>query len=405
MPQKPVSVVVDGIRGYGLALLSPLLDAQDKSGFELVGAIARNPDKCERIDDLRKLGVKTFTSLKEFYAQGSCDLMIISTPIHLHLPHTVEALANGSNVLCEKPLAATIQEGAEMIRAREKYGKWVAIGYDWSFATAILDLKRDIQAGLFGKAKRLRTLVMWPRYENYYARGAWAGVIRDDQGNWVLDSPVNNATAHYLHNMFYVLGEDGYSARPVDVQAELYRAKSTENYDTGALRCHTENGVEILFFSTHAVNERKGPVFTYEFEQADILFDIQDELGIVAHFKDGRTKNYVLAGADPDKKIWDAISYVNDPQTIPCGIEAASSHTLAVNGAQESSEIVDFPPSMVKTVDIEGETPERTTYADGLSEAFDKCYEQGQLPSEAGIPWGKAGRKIDLQNYKKFPGG
>ena len=406
MTQKPVSVVVDGIRGYGLALLSPLLDAQDQSSFKLVGAIARNPDKCERLDDLKQLGVGIFPSLKEFYAQGSCDLMIISTPIHLHLPHTVEALANGSNVLCEKPLAATVQEGAEMIRAREQAGKWVAIGYNWSFAQAILDLKQDIHAGLFGKAKRLRTVVMWPRYENYYARGAWAGVIRDDQGNWVLDSPVNNATAHYLHNMFYVLGEIGYSAKPVDVVAELYRAKPTENYDTGALRCHTEDNVEILFYSTHAVNKLKGPVLSYEFEQADVLFNMQDEDGLVAHFKDGRTKSYGSPGADPDKKIWDAIGYVNNGQTIPCGIEAASSHTLAVNGAQDSMpEIVDFPGSMVKTIEIEGETPERNICAEGLFEAFEKCYEEGLLPSETGMPWGKAGRTIDLRNYKRYPGG
>jgi len=403
MAQEPVSVVMVGIRGYGLSMLTPLLDAEDKSGYRLVGAVARNPDKCDRLADLQAMGVPTYPTLKDFYATNSCDLVIISTPIHLHLPQTCEALANGSNVLCEKPVAATIQEAKQMIEARDKSGKFVAIGYQWSFCDPIGDLKRDIQAGLFGAPKRLRTLVLWPRNEKYYARNTWAGVMRDDRGNWILDSPVNNATAHYLHNMFYVLGDKlDTSAVPVDVVAELYRAKDTENFDTGVLRCHTDTGVEIVFYSTHSVKETKGPVFSYEFENAEIQFGRnENESNIIAHFKDGSTKKYGSIGTQNDKKIWDAIDSVNTGETLACGIEGASSQTLALNGAHESMpEIVDFPKSLIK---VTGEPGERHTWVEGLHETFTNCYDQGTLPSEANVPWSKPGRKIDLTNYKEFP--
>ena len=48
---------------------------------------------------------------------------------------------------------------------------------------------------------------LWPRDERYYSRNGWAGVKRTNDGTWILDSPTNNACAHFLHNMFYVLGD------------------------------------------------------------------------------------------------------------------------------------------------------------------------------------------------------
>ena len=133
----------------------------------------------------------------------------------------------------------------------------VAIGYQWSFSPAIQRLKGDIAAGVFGAPKRLKTIVLWPRDETYYSRNRWAGKQRDEAGNPIFDSPVSNACAHYLHNMLYVLGDAvDRSAIPSRVSAELYRAHPIENYDTAALRCWTDRGVEILFIVSHATRRQ-----------------------------------------------------------------------------------------------------------------------------------------------------
>ena len=129
----------------------------------------------------------------------------------------------------------------------------MAVGYQWSFSPAVQALKDDIRSGLFGAARKLKCLYLWPRDEGYYARNDWAGKRKDAEGAWVLDSPVQNAMAHDLHNMFYVLGKTREtSARPAEVEAELYRANAIENFDTAAARIRTEEGVEILFFVSHA---------------------------------------------------------------------------------------------------------------------------------------------------------
>ena len=72
-----------------------------------------------------------------------------------------------------------------------------------------------------------------------------------------------------------------------------------------------------------------------------------------------------------------------------------------MNGAQESSAIIPFPSGIVNVK----EDDEKTTYAEGLYEAFSECYEKNLLPSELGLPWAVKGRKLDLRGYDCFPGG
>jgi hypothetical protein len=224
----------------------------------------------------------------------------------------------------------------------------------------------------------------------------------------VLDSPVNNATAHYLHNCFYVLGPTREtSARPVDVQAELYRANDIENYDTAALRCRTDNDVELLFFTAHPVDENIGPELIYEFEDAVVRYSATGGAGeragrLTAQFTDGRIKDYGNPFADDATKLWDAIDAVRTGAPMACGVEAATSHTLAVNGAQESMpEIADFPEHLVVRRDDGGDV---LAYVEGLVETLAHCYDAGCLPSEMStVPWARAGEIVDLTDYEHFP--
>ncbi len=291
-----------------------------------------------------------------------------------------------------------------MIEAREEAGKWVGIGYQWSYTPTIQALKKDIMAGLFGKAKRLKTLLLWPRTSKYYGRNSWAGALKDAAGRWILDSPINNATGHYRHNCFYVLGGTREtSARPKSVVAELYRANDIQNYDTGAARAYTEDGVEILYYSTHPVKERIGPVFSYEFEKATVTLDDRDQ-DVIATFEDGTTKSYGSPQVRIDQKVWDAMEAAGgEGKPMACPPEAARSQTLCMNGIQESpSEIVEFPESLTT---VDGPPDDRLTWVPELAGVFKECYEQNKLPSELGASWAKAGETVDLTDYRFYPDG
>jgi len=400
---REIEIVLAGIGGYGGSYLAALLAAPAEQAVRLVGAADPAPERCAQLDELKERGVPIYDDIADFYSERAADLAVIAAPIHLHAPCTCLALSRGSSVLCEKPLAATIQEARRMAEAEAASPGFVAIGYQWSFSDAIQSLKRDVMAGEFGRPVRLRTWLAWPRPRSYYTRNNWAAAIKSPDGAWVLDSPANNATAHFLHNMFYVLGPTRETSdRPVDVQAELYRANEIENYDTAAIRCHTERGAEILFYTTHAVAERVGPVFCFEFEKATVSYDSDGGSSVAAEFQDGTRRDYGDPNAAGTNKLWQSVAAARTGERVACGIEAATAQTLCINGAQESARIAGFPEDLVRIEDCGG--GDRLTWVGGLRETLEQCYSRGVLPAECpGLTWARAGAKIGLAGYSSFP--
>ena len=234
-----------------------ILDPAAPTGHRLVAAVDPYADTSPYLAELARRGIPVFTAPSPRRCIASAirrrpRRRLLPDPPALP-PTPPRPSAHGSHVLCEKPLCVTPDQAREMMRARDAAGRQVSIGYQWSFSPVIQRLKRDILAGVLGEPRRLSTMVLWPRDETYYRRNRWAGRLYTGQGHPVFDSPVNNACAHYLHNMLYVLGDRvDASAAPARVTAELYRANGIETYDTAALRCWTSGGVEIVFVVSHA---------------------------------------------------------------------------------------------------------------------------------------------------------
>jgi predicted dehydrogenase len=400
MKDDSLKVLLVAIGGYGGNYANELLDNPDK-GACIAGVVDPKPESYKRFDEIRNMGVRICQSIDEFFEKETADLAVISSPIQFHRYQTLATLENGCNVLCEKPMCATVQEGIEMIEAGEKAGKVVAIGYQWSFSDAVQELKTDILNGILGRPRRLKTLVLWPRTHRYYNRNNWAGKMRDSGGKWVLDSVANNATAHYLHNMFFVVGNNlSSSACPVDVTAELYRANNIENFDTAIIKCKLDNKAEILYIASHAVSAFKGPEFCYEFENAAVKFGKETDGHIISYFKDGNTKSYGNPNKSELKKLWDTLDAVKENKDIACPPEAALAHTMCINGSQESMQMIKaFPTEMIKLSESAADE-EKVTYAQGLDDILEECYNSWMLPNERGVSWAKAGKLIDLIGYK-----
>ncbi len=419
---KETSIALVGIGGYGNIYLDHLLgDGGKKSrenGAQLVAGIDPYAENSGNVPRLKEAGVPIYPDLETFLKTETADLVIISAAIHLHLPLTRLALDHGAHVLCEKPLTATVLEAQEMLAAADAAGKIVAIGYQWSFSSAVQSLKADILAGRFGDPIRLKTKVFWPRTASYYGRNDWAGAVKSSTGEWVLDSPMHNATAHYLHNMLYLLGaETEESGFPVEFQAECFRANNIENFDAAALRCYLEGGAEILFYTAHCVPDLIGPIFHYEFEDGVVEYlpdpmkpdDIWHRT-FVARFKDGSSKDYGDPNEDDGQKLWQTVRAIQSqdregsrspgsrppgsrPPGIVCGIRAAIPQVMCVNAAWLSAEIVQFPQELVNVQPTgNGDT---LTWVNGVQENFELCYEENKLPGETSrIAWSATSRKV-----------
>lgn len=119
----------------------------------------------------------------------------------------------------------------------------------------------------------MKTLLLWPRDEDYYHRGiGWAGKIRTADGQLIYDSVLSNATGHYLHNMLFVMGADGQSAMPERIEAQLWRANSIENFDTAKVDMTFTGGMQAHCLVSHAVAQQLNPIFMYRFEGATVFY-------------------------------------------------------------------------------------------------------------------------------------
>ena len=394
MMDRKVKVALAGISGYGDHYLGALLPNLRAKNFELVGVVDPMPQRCRRLPELAARGIKLHETMDGLFADTAVDLMLIVTPTHLHAPQTCLALSHGANVLCEKPVAGTVTDAMRMLELQRTVKGFAAIGYQWSFSEPIQSLKRDIMAGKFGRPVRMKSIALFPRPISYFQRNDWAGRQKTITGEPVFDSPVNNATAHYLHNMFYLLGRTREtSALPGTVEAELYRANDIENYDTAAIRCKTDCGVEILFYTSHAMGVRVGPRTSCEFEKATVEFDA-DQGEFIALFKDGRITSYGHPNHDRHEKVWQCIDCVRSGEPVRCGIKAAMSHALCVAAAQESSTIKPFPEHLKRTITFDSDT---LCAIEGLDDALIGCYERNCMPSEKPeLFWARRGRAVQL---------
>jgi predicted dehydrogenase len=320
----------------------------------------------------------------------------------MHAPQACRALEAGSLVLCEKPAAATVQDVDLMLETSRRTGSPVAVGYQWSFTESVQALKKDIISGIYGAPRRLKSLCLWPRDAAYYGRNDWAGRLRDENGAWVLDGPANNAMAHDLHNMLYILGDEAAaSARPASVTAELYRANDIESYDTAAFRVVTDAGVEVLFYGSHAIPESYGPVFTFEFSGGTISY---------AGGKDpirgapvgGNVREYAAPDTESHaRKLWTCLRAASagdrDPAALLCPLEAARAQTVSITGAHASvPEAVALPAGLIRET---GDGPQRLRWVDGLEETLRRCYERALLPGEVGVKWAQTGKTVDVGGY------
>jgi predicted dehydrogenase len=385
MVAKPVTIVLVGIGGYGEVYLSALLDDARAAGCRIVGAVDPRPENCSRLGDLQDRSIPIHSSLDDFYRTGCADLAVISSPIQLHAEHTCEALAQGSHVLVEKPAAAVTADVDNMIEARDRTGRFVAVGFQWSFSESILHLKQDILAGRFGRPTSGRSLTLWPRTENYYRRNDWAGRRRDPMGRWILDSPASNAMGHDLHNLLFLLGPQmDRSVEPVDLSARLWRANDIETFDTVAARVRTSGGAQLLFLASHTVaeDETTEPRFVVDFEHATVSFP-GESAPITAQFRDGSTVQYDSPHATPQvAKFWTCIDAANGNATIPCGLETARPHVACIEAIEESGVAPrGFSPLSVRVSDTPGG---RLCWVAGLAAAFQGSYAAGGWPD---LPW------------------
>jgi predicted dehydrogenase len=108
------------------------IEALRRHGVQVRGLLGSTPDRGAA--SARRLGVpRAYGSLDELLADEGVDVVHVTSPNHLHHPQVTSILAAGRHVVCEKPLAMTSEESAELVRLAADSGRVNAVNFNIRF--------------------------------------------------------------------------------------------------------------------------------------------------------------------------------------------------------------------------------------------------------------------------------
>ena len=146
----PVGVV--GV-GYAGRLHAEKYAASKKA--ELVGVADINQERALQVG--QKLGVLSHTDYRELFGRVRC--VSIAVPTRLHYAVSRDFLAAGIDVLVEKPMAASLEEGSELVTLAREKALVLQVGHLERFNPAIRRLEGVIQGPRFVECHRLAPFV------------------------------------------------------------------------------------------------------------------------------------------------------------------------------------------------------------------------------------------------------
>jgi predicted dehydrogenase len=178
-----------------------------------------NRTKKNAVDSVKKYGTKYFNDWKELVANESVDIVSICTPSRFHCEQAVFSLKNNCHVLCEKPMAPTVEKCSEMIKESKKRNKMLSIMFNMRVHPVILKTNEII--GDIGDIFHI--YINFPYYRKNvswrHLSGSGGGVLMENishmidlVGIWMKDKKIK-----YISNESLIVNKD----RELDDQSLL----------------------------------------------------------------------------------------------------------------------------------------------------------------------------------------
>ncbi len=145
-----------GIIGCGkIAQVRHIPEYADNPDAELRGFYDLDLPRAQGL--AKKYGGKAYKNVDELIADPSIDAVSVCAANNAHAELTIKALRAGKHVLCEKPMAVTLEDCEKMVDEAKKAGKFLMIGHNQRLAKAHVKAKKLIDAGLIGRIITFRT--------------------------------------------------------------------------------------------------------------------------------------------------------------------------------------------------------------------------------------------------------
>jgi predicted dehydrogenase len=184
------------------------IEALRRLGVQVRGLLGSSPERGRRRAE--QLGLpRAYDDLADLLADERVEVVHVASPNDLHYPQVVEILAAGKHVVCEKPLAMTAEQSADLLRRAEAAGVVHAVNFNIRFYPLNQHLRAAIADGALGDIRLVtgryfQDWLLFPSDWNWRLQPERGGALRavGDIGSHWLDlltfltgSPVSEVMA------------------------------------------------------------------------------------------------------------------------------------------------------------------------------------------------------------------
>jgi len=154
---KIVRFAVVGLGHFAQSAILPAFEnATDRA--KLTALVTGDLDKADELGQKYRVATYVYEEFDQLMAAGEVDAVYIALPNSQHREYTERAARAGVHVLCEKPLAYTVEDAQAMIDACEKANVRLMTAYRLHFEAGNLDSIEAVHSGRIGEPRLFNSI-------------------------------------------------------------------------------------------------------------------------------------------------------------------------------------------------------------------------------------------------------
>lgn len=154
-----INAAIVGLGWWGKTLVEAVSDNSDVIRF-IAGTTRTNSDDARAFADEHTFELRS--SYEELLADNSIDAVVLVTPHSMHAEQVVAAAAAGKHVFCEKPFALTKTDAECAVKATQKAGVVLGLGYNRRLHPEMVKLRQRIVSGELGEILHVEANMTFP---------------------------------------------------------------------------------------------------------------------------------------------------------------------------------------------------------------------------------------------------
>ena len=180
---------------------------------------------CDRLESLAREtadslgGIQVYTDYKNLIADQRIDLVYVAVPPKFHHHIVMDVLKAKKHILCEKPLANSLEEAKEMADAAKEANVIHAMNFPLNYEQAATKFAEMISQNYLGKLRRLELTMHFPEWPRLWQKNDWVG--GREQGGFVLEVGV-----HFIQQTLKLFGEIKNIQTRLELQNELDKCET-----------------------------------------------------------------------------------------------------------------------------------------------------------------------------------